>query len=432
MTAHDIVWAVRRNLSPRIDSPSIFMLFILKNAELIHKGKLRDLSKLGVRAISDTIVEFELENPAAYFPSIAGLWVYRPLPQKTLRQFKERWTLPENIVTSGSYLLDRWDKGTRIVLKKNYNYFDAESVSIAEVHYYIVNENSIGLTMYENGDLDIIGGSYLRIPLRDIPRIKGDYFLGEQFVIAPQFCNYYYGFNTNLSPVDNPLVRRAISAAIDRQLIIDVIVKDREPAYTFTRPPVFGSLKPEDGVGIRFDPERAQAWLAEAGYPDGEGFPSITLLVNFSEFHMEVANAVQTLLKHYLNIEIKIEQLEWDAFSEKIMQPTTPHMYRYGWCSDYPDANNWLHELFHPTQSPNRIGWDNEIFKETVDEAQRTSEQNKRKALYKRAEQVLVEEEAAVVPIYFDTAPYLINARLRDWYGMALGGQHIRKWSISE
>ena len=432
ITAHDIVWAVQRNLSPEIDSPVVFMLYVLQNAKAFHQGTLEDPNEVGVRAINDWEVEFILNNPAAYFPALAGLWIYRPLPRNAVEQFGDQWTKPYNIQTSGSYHLDTWDKGTSLILKKNPKYFDAAKVSIEEVHYYIINENSLGLTLYETNDLDILGGSYLKLPLREIPRIKGNRLLNKEFTLQPQFCNYYYGFNTQKPPVDNPLVRRAICAAIDRQLLIDVILKDREPARTFTRPPVFGAVDPEAGVGIYFDPEQAKAWLAEAGYPDGEGFPVLDLVYNTTELHQEIALAVQTFLKHYLNIEVAIKGQQWDEFMETITQPNTPHMYRFGWCSDYPDANNWLSELFHPTYSPNRIGWNNAEFKEVVEEAQRISDPDERKSLYYRAEQILTEEESAVFPLFFDTAAYLVKSRLKSWYSMALGGQHIRNWVLED
>ncbi len=115
-----------------------------------------------------------------------------------------------------------------------------------------------------------------------------------------------------------------------------------------------------------------------------------------------------------------------------IEQPKTPHMFRYAWCADYPDANNWLNEVFHPFKSRNRIGWKNKEFAELMDKARRITDQEERKRLYKRAEEILTEEEAAIIPLFFHTAQYLVKPWVKGWYHMALGGQQIRNWRFED
>lgn len=107
-------------------------------------------------------------------------------------------------------------------------------------------------------------------------------------------------------------------------------------------------------------------------------------------------------------------------------------MFRYGWCGDYPDANGWLNDLFHPFRSSNHIGWENREFAELMDKARENSDTEARKQYYRRAEQILTEEEAVVVPIYFEIAHCLIKPRVKGWYHMAMGGQHIRDWYFEE
>ncbi len=436
VTAHDIVWAIRRNLRFQTESPYAYSLFILKEARAINSGELRggkliDPSELGVKAIDDYTIEFTLEHRAAYFPAMVGLWIYRPLPGKTIEKCKEDWTRPENIRTNGSYMLSAWKKGKMMILKKNPKYYDADRVAIPEVHYYTVPESTSGFIMYKNDELDIIGGSYMRLPLDDLPLIKSNPVLSIEYSNQPEFSTYYIGFNTKRTPVNSLLVRKAIIAAINRKLLIDVVTKgDEEPAMTFTRPPLFGSVAPDKGIGIGFNPTQARKWLTEAGYPRGEGFPEITLMHNTSETHANIAKAIQTFLKYYLNINIKIVHKEWTEYAEAIEQPDTPHMFRLGWSADYPDANNWLHEVFHPEISMNFIGWDNQEFADYVDGAQKTTDSNTRKAFYEEAEKILCVKEAAIMPLFFYTAQYLVKPRVKDWYPMALGGQHIRNWSL--
>jgi oligopeptide transport system substrate-binding protein len=191
-------------------------------------------------------------------------------------------------------------------------------------------------------------------------------------------------------------------------------------------------VEPEFGIGVSYDPEKAKKWLAEAGYPDGRGFPEITLQFNESETHWKIAKAVQTLLKHHLNIDLGLEALEWEAYLDARSKKLEAEMIRFNWCADYPDANNWLNELFHPDKSDNIIEWDNEEFGMLMDMAQRETDPEDRKVLYARAEQILCEVFCAVVPIYFETAHYLVNPRVKGWYGMAMGGQHIRNWRLED
>ncbi|MBF0103453.1 MAG: peptide ABC transporter substrate-binding protein, partial [Desulfobacterales bacterium] len=429
VTAHDIVWAVQRNIKPEIKSPYANMLYILKNAKAINNRKIEDVSQIGVRAIEDYLIEFTLENPASYFPAMVGLWVYRPLPRNVIQKYPDTWTETDHFVSNGSYRLAIREKGISLILRKNERYFDVNKIAIPEVRYFVIPESSVGLMLFKNDQLDILGGTYLNIMPSEISMIQSDPVLSLNLHQVPQLCTYAYVFNTLLHPVDNPLVRKAISAAIDKKILCEVLYNgNQEPATTFTRHPVFGSVDPKEQLGISFNPKQAQQWLAEAGYPDGKGFPEIELLFNTSEKHERAAKAIQTFLEHYLHIKIKLISEEWLDYVEHMKQPHTPHLVRLGWCSDYPDANNWLNELFHPTHSKNYIGWDNKEFKELMEFAQRENNKEARKKAYWRAEQILCEEECAVLPLFFEIQHFLISSRLQGWYNMALGGQHIRDW----
>lgn len=433
VTAHDIVWAIQRNIRPETKCPSVSMLYILKNAKEINDGNITDVSQIGVHAPNDFTVEFELEHPAAYFPGMAGLAVYRPLPREALEEYGERWTEPENIQTNGSYRLAFWDKGMLMILKKNPNYYEASKVSISEVRFYIIPESAVGLVMYENSELDITGGNYLRLPFSQLNDIKVNPQLGKEYSRAPMFATYAYGFNTKRPPMDNPLVRKAIAAAVDRQFLIDLVTKSGEvPATTYTPPPILGSVAPKDGVGISFDPLQAKKWLAEAGYPEGEGFPEIELLYNASPTHSEIARAVQASLEYYLNIRIRLKEETWENYVKYLYEPETSshHIFRFGWSVDYPDANNILNELFNPRNPDNFTGWDNAEFADLMTKALETTNSEERKAFYKRAEQILCEEQTVIFPLYFEAAHCLVKPRVKGWYQMAIGGQHIRNWYL--
>ncbi len=431
VTAHDVVWAIRRNIDAKTKSPGWYMLQIIKNAEAFHNGQVKDVAKLGVRALDDYTVEFELEHEASFFPTIAGIRTYYPLPREAIEKFGEQWTDPDKIITNGSYKLALWEKGVGMVLVKNPDYYEADSVSIPEVRYFVIPQGNLGLAMYENNELDIMGSGYSPIPLEDIPDIKANPVLSKEYSLENQFCTYAYAFNTQRKPVDNPLVRKAIAAAVGRHLMIDVLAGgDLQIATTFTSPPIFGAVDPKAGIGIRFNPVQARKWLAEAGYPDGKDFPNITLLYSASEKNTKFARAVKASLSHFLNINLELREKRFENFFQIITNNNPPHLFLLDWCADYPDAYNFLNVVFKPSKSLYRFGWNDPRFEDLMMMAEKELNPLKRKNLYRKAEKILCEEEAIVIPIYFDTAHCLVKPRIGGWYHMGIGGQHIRNWHL--
>ncbi|MDX8410210.1 MAG: peptide ABC transporter substrate-binding protein [Mariprofundales bacterium] len=433
VTAHDVVWAVQRNLAPASGAPYVFALFVLKNAEQYHQKKIKDFSQVGIKALDQQTVEFTLDHPASYFPAMVSLWPFRPLPMKIIQQYPNQWASPDHIATNGPYLLKKWERGKRLILQRNPQFYDADHVQIHNLNFYIVRESSVGLRMYEHGELDLIGGNFLALPQQAMTRIGRDPTLSQQFHHQPDFCTNFYGFNTKKPPTDNPLVRKAIAAAINKKLLIQLVTKGgEEPAYTFTRPPIFGSVDPKEGIGIHFNPQQARTWLTEAGYPDGKGLPPIILTHNISETHATIAKAIKTMLEFYLHITVVIKQLDWEQYTRAIKTTTATHMFRYGWCADYPDANNWLNDLFHPDTSSNLVHWNNRHFADLVDQAKQEHDPKQRQVLYRQAEIILNQSEVAIVPISFSTASYLVKPRVKGWFHMALGGQAIGHWRLED
>ena len=138
------------------------------------------------------------------------------------------------------------------------------------------------------------------------------------------------------------------------------------------------------------------------------------------------------MLDHYLNIELIFEPVAWEDYNQLLGRESSPHIYRNGWCSDYPDANNWLFDVFHPTYSSNLVQWESVSFAEFVEKAQGETDSKQRRLLYQKAEKLLTEQEAVMIPLYHYSAPYLVHPRVKNWYAMAFGGQHIRNWKLSK
>jgi oligopeptide transport system substrate-binding protein len=280
-------------------------------------------------------------------------------------------------------------------------------------------------------------------------RVKADPVLSEELTIQPRLCTYYYGFTNNKPPFDDVLVRKAFSAAIDRKSLVENVTKGGQiPANTFAPEGIFGNMAedPEIAPWI-LDPElgkeKAKEWLAEAGYPDGAGFPTVTLMHNTSEGHASIAEAIQAMWRDTLGVEVEVTNQEWGVYLDTIRNSTPledmPHVWRLGWCADYADQNNWVHEVFNSQEGANRLrrGCLDETCTETEElefdkitkQAGQEQDPAKRAELYKQAEQILTDEEAAYAPIYYYSGINVNKPWVTRTY-QKLGGQHWDKWTI--
>jgi len=432
VVAQDIEWAIRRNIQPEIDAPYASTLYVLKNAEKFHKGKIKDATQIGVHAIDDYCIEFHLKTPASYFPDLLTLWIFRPQPPEPIKAYGDNWTKPENIWSNGPFYLTEWQKRNKLIIKKNTNYYDSKNVVIPEVHYIIVPQAFAGLDMFYSGKIDLIGDGYLKIPQSQLDDILDNPSYTDVFQTGNRFASYCFFLNVKRPPLDDPLVRKAISYSINRKMIVEVITKGNEqPAVTFTPPAFLGCDKNCSEYGIEFNPDLAQQLLADAGYPGGNGFPRITLIHNMTDFHASIAEGIQAFLEHYLNITIDIQQQEWNDYFKTIRQSdksSAPHISQMGWNSDYLSAHNWLGDAVQFFQSI--TGWENKEFDTLVEKAGRESDMSKRLQFYRMAEKILIHEQTSIIPIYFESAKYLINPCLKNWYPMPIGGQLIKDWYI--
>jgi len=444
VTAYDVEYGVRRTVMPETASDYAYVTYIIKNAEAINTTEVPtntyNIEDLGVKALDDYTVQFTLEYPAGFFPAIAGMWVCRPQPKEAIEEFGAQWTEPGNIMTNAAYALKEWTHDSHMTLIKNPYYYKADQVQIDVVDFVMITEASTAFAMYENGELDSAG-----VPLDDLDRVKADPVLSKELVIAPYPCTYYYGFTTDKDPMDDVHVRRAFSYAIDRQGLIDNVLKGgQQPANAFACPGIFGNAAFDPDVGIYSDPEKAKAELAEAGFAGGAGFPQVTLMHNTSEAHARIAQAIQQMWKETLGVEVNIENQEWKVYLKTISPKTPveemPHVWRLGWCADYPDENNWVHEVFNPTKGSNnprlrlddpQVGQFITEFNDLTIAAGKEPDQAKRAEMYKRAEHLLVYEIAAIAPIYYYTTVNVTKPYLQRHFP-ALGGIDIENWRITK
>jgi oligopeptide transport system substrate-binding protein len=278
-------------------------------------------------------------------------------------------------------------------------------------------------------------------PLPDMDRIKGDPMLSEELFIAPRTCTYYYGFVNTKPPFDDPMVRKAFSMAMDRQSLIDNVTKgDQIPAHSFAPPQIFGNVAGNMDIGgymvqANYGDQVAEAQqiLADAGYPEGEGL-DVLLMHNTSEAHAQIAQAVQAMWQEaFPKANITIENQEWAVYLKTLLPDAPveekPNVYRLGWCADYPDSNNWLNEVFNSKSGQNYANYNNPDFDKLVEEAALEPDPAKRLDLYKQAEDLFVDKDTAIAPIYY----YTYNRLYKPWVTPVISpvsGDPIAEWKI--
>jgi oligopeptide transport system substrate-binding protein len=447
VTAQDVEYGVKRTLDPATASDYAYVLYIIQGAEEFNTadpaaeniGELRDA--VGVKALDDTTVQFTLKEAAGYFPSIASLWIAYPQPQQAIETYGNNWTEAGLIVTNGPYTLEEWTHGAYIRLVKNPLWMDADTVQIEVIQGPIIQEASTEMAMYEANEIDMSADPGWGPPLPDMDRIKADPQLSQELLIAPRLCTYYYGFVNSKPPFDDVMVRKAFAAAIDRQSLIDNVLKgDQRPAHSFAPPGIFGNVADDMSIGSWMvmdnyadQVKQAQDWLAEAGYPEGEGIDA-TLMYNTSEAHAQIAQAVQAMwAEAFPKANISIENQEFSVYLKTLLPDAPdedkPEIYRLGWCADYPDENNWVNEVYNSKSSQNYAKYFNPEFDALVEKAALEADPEVRKDLYKQAETMFMDDQG-IAPIYYYTYVRLYKPWLTKVVIGPVGGDPVAEWQL--
>jgi oligopeptide transport system substrate-binding protein len=441
VNAYDVEAAVKRTVDPATASDYSYVLYIIQNAYEVNTGAEGfTVDDIGVKAVDATTVEFTLTTPAGFFPAIAGMWVAWPVPMWMIESAGAKWTEPGTIVTNGPYVMTEWIHGSELTLEKNPYWPMADTVQIDVVHGVMIVEDSTAFAMYENGELDDTA-----LPLPEVDRVKADPALSAEYVQAPVACQYYYGFTNNKPPMDDLRVRKAFSMSVDKQSLVDNVLKGGQiPAGHFAPKGIFGA--PEVGsIGLPYDPAAAKASLQE--YLDEKGLTvddlDIVLMHNTSEGHAKIAAAIQQMWLDNLGVNVRVENQEWKVYLTTIESDApledAPHIWRMGWCADYADENNWVHEVFNNQEGANdlRRGCSDDVCSEVTPlefdnltaQAKAETDPEVRADLYFQAEQLLSEVEAAYIPIYFYTTMRMTKPYLTRTYP-TVGNAAWYEWTL--
>jgi oligopeptide transport system substrate-binding protein len=399
VVAGDFEFSWKRLLDPKTGSEYSYTLFDIVNAEEYNQGKITDDKEVGVSALDDSTLEVRLKNPASYFLSLMTFEVTFPQRRDIFEKYGSKWTEPDNIVTNGPFLLSSWKHENEIRLKANPNFFLGKP-AIDNVEMMMVNEMTTALALYEQGQLDFLDNH--SIPVLEKPRLAKS----QGFQHVPQLRGEYYGFAVGKKPFDDVRVRKAFAMAIDRDAIPKLLRGGEQPATSWIPP---GMLAYNARIGLPYNPPEARRLLREAGYPDGKGFPAVTLAYNTLEDKKLVAEAIQGMWKRNLGVLVRLENLEWKVFLKRL-QNDPPPIFRSGWGADYPDPDNFI-KLFASYSPQNYSRWKNSRYDQLLEQAAREMNEQKRVRLYNEAQRILCETDVPIVPLFNTAESTVLNPR---------------------
>ncbi|MBU0493854.1 MAG: peptide ABC transporter substrate-binding protein [Chloroflexi bacterium] len=346
VTAHDVVYSLRRAVDPKTENYNAYVLYLIQNAEAINTTPITgtyDIKTLGVTALDDYTVRFTLERAAAYLPAILAL----PVPRGIVELHGAQWSALGHLVTNGPYVLTEWEHDKHLILEKNPLYYDADAVQIERVECVTVDEDA-ALTLYGAGTLDTIVLASTRDDAWVFPDPEFDArtrAYDRERHVQPASCVFYYVFDTTCPPFDNVHVRRAFSFAIDRQALANKLGDGRLPIDTFS-PPTFPGWSGVAQSNSLFDPQRARTELALAGYPDGKGFPDVRFLVGAptcfgpDETERRRAQILQEMWQEYLGVTVSLREVGGLWLGS--WPPAESQVWHRGWCAEYLDVASIL------------------------------------------------------------------------------------------
>lgn len=403
ITARDFVYSLRRGLSPVLAARSAYLAYYVKGAQAYNEGKGRP-EDVGIQALDDYTLRIELTQPVPFLSGLVAHQFFRLVPQKAIEQYGDAWTRPENIVTCGAFKVQTWKSYDRLILVRDPMYWDAARVKLDEITFYPVEDNTTQMNLYKAGEVDAVYNHTVPYAWVDEMRRLKDY------MDKPENAIEYYMFNTKKAPTSDLRVRRALNMAIDKSALAAYrrVVK---PLTAFTPEGIFpGYVQPK---GDAFNPQRARALLAEAGYRDAGGnydpsqFPISTVEISYNttETNKQTAEFVQAQWKQNLGLTVPLKNIEWKTFLDTRAKLQYSGIARAGWVGDYMDPYTFL-DLFTTEAGDNGTGWSDPQYVAMLREANTQPDRARRYELLARAEAFLLESQP-VIPLYTAATDWL-------------------------
>jgi oligopeptide transport system substrate-binding protein len=402
-TAYDYVYSFKRSVDPKTLSNYSSMLYPIKNARAIVMGEASP-EQLGVYSEDENTLVVELEKPTPYFLSLLTHSTTYPVHQESVERLGKLFTRPGNLVSNGAFKLEEWRVQSHIKIVKNEQYWDNESTTLEATYYYSLDDANSALKRYRANELDFTD----TIPLEQLTLIKNR--MADEYRVAPYFGSYYYGFNNTKAPFkNNPKLRTALNMAIDRDILVNIVIGAGQiPAYSFV-PPVktFQPIEPEWSTWSKEKREaEALRLYQEAGYSKDKPL-EVEILYNTSENHKKVALAVAAMWKQALGAKTILRNQEWKVFLDTRRMQNETQIFRAGWIGDYDDPYTFS-QMLHAENEMNHPGYDSEEYNRLVDLAATKNAGEDRLNDLRAAERVLT-KDLPIIPLYFYVSQHMIK-----------------------
>lgn len=428
LKASDVVYSYTRILDPRNGGTYAFQLYPIKGAEALNTidpgaadadKKIEDAIKnLGLKAVDDHTVEITLERVVPYFLSLSTFFTYGIISEKVDRENPQWAEKAETFVSNGPFKMTEWSHNERLTLKKNENYWDKDVMKIEEIEFLFIESATTEITMFETGKLDV---TYNIIPAADLKRLQENNTLKLHDIIMTR----YISINVTHAPLDDVRVRKALSLAIDRQSFSDHIFQGTAiPMYAYVPYGMSDADETKDfrevgGDILTENVEEAQRLLAEAGYPNGEGFPGFELLYGTSEANKAMVEAYIEMWKQNLNItNIVASNVEGKVRTQRRLSGEFD-MTIGGWTGDYLDPMTFM-ETLTTGNVQNDSRYSNPEYDALIEKASSTMDKEERYQALHQAEEILM-NDLPLIPVTSEPKPYLQNDKLKGDIRNAMG-----------
>ena len=432
LTAKDFVYSWKRVADPKTAAPyGETVLGMVKGFDEAAKG---DLDKLAVSAPDDTTFVVELAHPCAYFDKLAAFAVLSPVNQATIEKNGDAWaTKPETYICNGPFTISEWVPSSYILFKKNPNYRDPDSIKLDSIKLLLIEDANAAYAAYQTGEAMMIKD----VPTAEIPSLQGK----PEFHIDPDLGTYYISLNDSLKQFSDPKVRQALSLAIDRNYVAKTLMQG-----TYTAAPNFIGTGVVDWDGSPFmqnanggkpyidvddfqgNLAKAKQLLADAGYPNGKGFPTIKYSTNDAGYHKVVAQYLQQAWKE-LGITVNVDVVEWATFTP-MRRAGDYEVSRNGWLFDYNDPSNML-DLFYSTNGNIDGKYKSAEYDALMDKAANEGDAKTRSGYLHQAEDVMM-RDAACIPVAYYNDFYLQNSKITGSWHSPYGYWYFQYADITE
>lgn len=426
VTAGDFEYSWKRLVSPDTAADYNYMLDCVVNANEIMAGE-KDPSELAVKAVDDKTFEVTLTTDLPYFEELCAFPAMMPVREDMIEKAGDQWTFDTSTyISNGAYKLKEWTHNSQIVVEKNENYYDVENLGPETITFKLMDDQNAMLSGFNSGELDFI---------EDVPQAEiANLIASGDMKIVDYIGTYYVCFQTQKAPFDDPRVRKAFSLAIDRTYIVNQVTQSGQveaggfvPSGVYDADGADGDdfrtvggdyYKPTD-ADYEANCDEARQLLADAGYPNGEGFPVVEYLYNTSDAHKAVAEALQFMWEEELGVKVTLNNQEWAAFLQT-RKDGDYSIARNGWIADYNDPISFL-DMWMTGGGNNDAQYANDDYDALIKQAKTTTDNAERMDLLHQAEDKLIGEDNVLAPLYFYTQKYMLADGIEGMYYCPLG-----------